>query len=201
MRILERIFGRSGEDAASHKPVVPRADVPLVTRGYLDTDLTTPSEPVLAGGKPLYYALLKDPNPIVIKPGEANEAKSLLSRVRAHNPQEVAKCQGLTREAAARILRAILADADRGNAANGGTGGGLKRFHIDSPPFGEFFELQELLEDERGIFAADFDVPAVFVVKTGDDGGSNLNRVRRILGYGLSGGEFFYRFRDSQCFG
>lgn len=110
-------LGGSGEDVANQKSAVPGAGEASLYKVGPDSGPAYGKRMSLASGEPLYYALLKDPNPLVIKPDEANEAKSLLSRAQAHNPAEVNKCQGLTREAAARVLRDILTAADEADAA------------------------------------------------------------------------------------
>jgi hypothetical protein len=59
----------------------------------------------LADGRPLWHALLEDPNVLVMNAAEANEAKGLLRELFRTEPNIVRKCAGGSLEEARRMLR------------------------------------------------------------------------------------------------
>ncbi len=64
----------------------------------------TPQEVRLADGRPLYHALLENPDALVVLPDKAREAQQKLSEIIATNPEKALKCQGKTFEEAKAIL-------------------------------------------------------------------------------------------------
>ncbi len=63
----------------------------------------------LTDGRPLYYALLANPEALVLSPDEAREAHQRLSQISAADPDKVLTCQGKTLEEARTILETIEA--------------------------------------------------------------------------------------------
>jgi hypothetical protein len=61
----------------------------------------------LADGRPLYHALLTNPETLVLSPDEAREAQQKLLQMFTANPDEVLTCQGKTLEEARAILESI----------------------------------------------------------------------------------------------
>ena len=60
----------------------------------------------LAGGVPLYHALLENPDAPVVKLDEVREAKSRLSVIIEEHPEAALACAGKDPEEARRILEA-----------------------------------------------------------------------------------------------
>jgi len=63
----------------------------------------------LADGRPLYHALLTNPETLVLSPDEAREAQQRLLQISATDPDEVLMCQGKTLKEARTILESIEA--------------------------------------------------------------------------------------------
>lgn len=66
-----------------------------------------PEAVTLAGGVPLYHALLDDPNALVVSASEAQEAKEKLAGLIDADPASVLSCQGVTLEEARAILTMV----------------------------------------------------------------------------------------------
>jgi hypothetical protein len=61
----------------------------------------------LADGRPLWHALLPDPNVLVLNAAEANRARSQLRHLFGRDPGIVRKCIGGSLQDASRTLRPI----------------------------------------------------------------------------------------------
>ncbi len=68
-----------------------------------------PEDVRVAGGIPLYYLFLANPNPVNISSQESQEARSRLASLIAIDREKVLSCQGKTREQAQAILTSIEA--------------------------------------------------------------------------------------------
>lgn len=66
-----------------------------------------PVEVSLDGGQPLYYALLPNPEALVLSPAEVQGAKSRLAEIVAIDAQKVMSCQGKSLEDARSILESV----------------------------------------------------------------------------------------------
>lgn len=69
-----------------------------------------PEDVRLADGRPLYYALLANPEALVLLPGEAREARQRLFEIISAAPDKVLACQGKTLEEARAILKSAKAE-------------------------------------------------------------------------------------------
>ena len=105
MGILGKLFGKGDAEPETSPPLATTES--LVKVGP-DSGKDGPGEPRLADGSPLYHALLKNPDALVVNAGETADAKNLLSQVVARNPQVVESCRDKTREAATALLRGVL---------------------------------------------------------------------------------------------